>query len=110
MLCEAKTCCSPSGRGPRVRTGGFFAIPKTLDKCTVIVNLVPVNRAMPEKPEKVSFLSMDWPCWRTWRSRVHHSSYPPSMVRPGVSGWSVRCSGSQGGGDEELCMCHGVRR
>ena len=27
--------------------GGVFAIPKTLDKCSMIVNLVPVNREMP---------------------------------------------------------------
>ena len=50
---------------------GFFAIPKTLDKCSLIVILVPVNREMPEKPEK--FSPLQWrssPCWRRWRRRV----------------------------------------
>ena len=30
---------------------GVFAIPKTLEKCSLIVNQVPVNRAIPKKPE-----------------------------------------------------------
>ena len=39
--------------------GGVFAIPKTLDKCSPIVNLVPVNREMPEKPEKFLLPSVE---------------------------------------------------
>ena len=39
--------------------GGVFAIPKTLDPCSLIVNLVPVNREMPEKPEKFSLQSVE---------------------------------------------------
>ena len=47
---------SPGSPGPN---GGVFAIPKTLDKCSLIVNLVPVNREMPEKPEKFSLPSVE---------------------------------------------------
>ena len=39
--------------------GGVFAIPKTLDKCSLIVNLVPLNRAMLEKPETFSLPSVE---------------------------------------------------
>ena len=46
----------PGSPGPN---GGVFAIPKTLDKCSLIVNLVPVNREMPEKPEKFSMPSVE---------------------------------------------------
>ena len=46
----------PGSPGP---SGGVFAIPKTLEKCSLIVNLVPVNRAMPEKPEKFSLPSVE---------------------------------------------------
>ena len=46
----------PGSPGPN---GGVFAIPKTLDKCSLIVNLVPVNREMPEKPEKFSLPSVE---------------------------------------------------
>ena len=42
---------APGSPGP---SGGFFAIPKMLDKCSLIVNFVPVNREMPEKPETFS--------------------------------------------------------
>ena len=54
MPCVARTCCSPSRQGLRVGRGGGFAIPKSLDKCSLIVNLVLVNREMPEKAEKFS--------------------------------------------------------
>ena len=37
----------PGSPGPN---GRVFAIPKTLEKRSLIVNLVPVNRAMPKKP------------------------------------------------------------
>ena len=46
----------PGSPGPN---GGVFAIPKTLDKCSLIVNLVPGNREMPEKPEKFSLPSVE---------------------------------------------------
>ena len=59
MLCVARTCCSPSRRGNQVRTGGSSPFQKTLDKCSVIVNLVPVNREMPKKPDKFSLPSME---------------------------------------------------
>ena len=35
--------------GPNV---GVLAIPKTLHNCSLLVNLVPVNREISEKPEK----------------------------------------------------------
>ena len=41
------------------RNEGVFAIPKTLEKCGLIVSLVPVNRAMPEKPGKFSLPSVE---------------------------------------------------
>ena len=47
----------PGSLGPN---GGVFAIPKMLDKCSMIVNLVPVNREMPEKPEKFSLPSVEF--------------------------------------------------
>ena len=46
----------PGSPGPN---GGVFAIPKTLDKYSLIVNLVPVNREMPEKPKKFSLPSVE---------------------------------------------------
>ena len=39
--------------------GGVCAIPKTLDKCRLIVNLVPVNGEVPEKPKKFSLPSVE---------------------------------------------------
>ena len=39
--------------------GELFAIPKTLEKCNLIVNLVPVNGAMPQKPQKFSLTSVE---------------------------------------------------
>ena len=59
MLCVATTCCSPFRRGLWVQTGEGFAIPKRLDKCSLIVNLVPVNRDMPKKPQKFSLPSVE---------------------------------------------------
>ena len=46
----------PGSPGPN---GGVFAVPKTLDKCSLIVTLVPVNREMLEKPEKFSLPSVE---------------------------------------------------
>ena len=46
----------PGSPGPN---GGVFGIPKTLDKCSLIVNLVLVNREMPEKPVKFSLPSLE---------------------------------------------------
>ena len=47
---------SPGSPGPN---GGVFAIPKTHDKYSLIVNLVPLNREMLEKPEKFSLPSVE---------------------------------------------------
>ena len=46
----------PRSPGPK---GGVFVIPKTLDKCSLIVNLVLVNREMPDKSEKFSLQSVE---------------------------------------------------
>ena len=46
----------PGSPGPN---GGDFAMPKTLDKCSLIINLVPVNKEMLEKPEKFSLPSVE---------------------------------------------------
>ena len=95
----------PGSRGPN---GGVFAILKTLDKCRLIVILVPVKREMPEKQsifatvnggpgpvggggtaKFIVFLAL-----LLWLG----------TVPPGRSG---RCWGSQGGGGgAELCICH----
>ena len=95
----------PRSPGPN---WGVFAIPKTLDKCSVIVNLVPVNREMPEKPEKFSLPSVEvLALLAQVAQHVHRFPRPPSMVRHGASGRSGRCRGSRGGGGgEALCVCH----
>ena len=49
----------PLPQGSPGPNGGVFAIPKTLDKCSLIVNLVPVNREMSEKPEMFSLPSVE---------------------------------------------------
>ena len=56
MLCVAKKLfpLPPGFVGPN---GGVFAIPKTFDKCSLIVNLLLVNREMPERLEKFSLPS-----------------------------------------------------
>ena len=46
----------PGSPGPN---RGVFAIPKTLEKCSLMVNMLPVNRSMPEKPEKFSLPSVE---------------------------------------------------
>ena len=46
----------PGSPGPN---GGVFAIPKSPDKCSLIVTLVPVNREMREKLEKFSRPSVE---------------------------------------------------
>ena len=47
----------PGSPGPN---GGSFAIPKTLDKCSLIANLLPVNGEMPEKPDNFSLPSVEF--------------------------------------------------
>ena len=45
----------PGSPGPN---GGVFAIPKTEEKCSLIVNLVPLNEEMRSRPEKFSLPSV----------------------------------------------------
>ena len=88
-------------------SGGVFAIPKTLDKCSLIVNLVPVNREIPEKPEKFSLPSVEVLALLAQVAQQGSSFFlPPSNN-------SARCLqpvrevlGLPGGRDEERCMCH----
>ena len=97
MLCEVRTCCSPSRRGQQVR-GGVFAIPKTLDKCSLIVNLVPVNRALPEKPEKLSLPSVEVLALLAQVAEQGSSFFLPSFYgRVHASGRSGRCWVSRSG-------------
>ena len=88
--------------------GGVFPIPKTLDKCSPIVNLVLVNRAMPKQPEKFSLPSVEVLALLAQVAQQGSSFFLPSFygrarcLRPV---WEVL--GLPGvGGDEELCMCH----
>ena len=46
----------PGSLGPN---GGVFAIPKTEEKCSLIVNLVPLNEEMRSRPEKFSLPSVE---------------------------------------------------
>ena len=46
----------PGCPGPN---GGVFAFAKTLNMCSLIANLVPINRQMPEKTEKFLLLSVE---------------------------------------------------
>ena len=46
----------PGSPGPN---GGVFAIPKTEEKCSLIVNLVPLNEEMRSRPEKFSLPSVE---------------------------------------------------
>ena len=86
----------PGSLGPN---GGVSTIPKTLDKCSLIVNLVPVNRATPEKLEKFSLPSVEVLALLAQVAQQGSSFFLLSFYG--------RCWGSGGGGgDEELCMCH----
>ena len=72
----------PLPQGSPGPNGGVFATPKTLDKRSLIVNLVPVNREMRGKPEKFSLPSVEVLALLVrWRSRVHRFSYPPFYDR-----------------------------
>ena len=85
----------PRSPGPN---GGVFAIPKTLDKCSLIVNLVPVNREMPEKPEKFSLPYVEVLALLAQVAQQGSSFFlPPYIVEPDVSGRFGRCWGSRGG-------------
>ena len=46
----------PGSPGPH---GGVFAIPKTEEKCSLIVNLLPLNEEMRSRPEKFSLPSVE---------------------------------------------------
>ena len=109
MLCVAKLLfhLPPGSPGPN---GGVFAISKTLDKCSVIVNLVPVNREMPEKPEKFSL-----PCVEVLALLAQVAQQGSSFFLPPLYGRArslrpicevLGLPGGGGAGDEELCMCH----
>ena len=95
----------PGSPGPN---GGGFAIPKTLEKCSLIVNLIPVNRVMKEKPEKFSLSSVE-----VLALLAHVARHGSSFFLPPFNGrarclrpvWDV-LSLPGGGGDNELCMCH----
>ena len=85
----------PGSRGPN---GGVFAIPKTLDKCSLIVNLVPVNREMLEKREKFSLPSVEVLALLAQVAQQGSSFFLPLyIVEPDVSGRFGRCRGSRGG-------------
>ena len=96
----------PGSPGPN---WGLFAIPKTLDKCSLVVNLVPVNREMPEKPEKFSLPSVEVLALLAQVAQQGSSFFLPPLysgarcLRPV---WEVLGLSGGGGGDEELCMCH----
>ena len=79
---RSKNLLFPLVLGSPGPTGGFFAIPKTLEKCSLIVNLVPVNGEMPEKP---------LPFWRSWRRRDLLFSSPLSVIELDASGRFGRC-------------------
>ena len=94
----------PSGSlGPN---RGVFAIPKMLEKCRLIVNLVPVNRAMPEKPEKF------WlPSREVLALLAQVAQQGSSFSLPSFYGWA-RClrparevPGLTGGGGMMSCVC-----
>ena len=93
----------PGLAGPN---GGVFAIPKTLDKCSLIVNLVPVNREMAEKPEKFSLPSVEVLALLAQVAQQGSSFFLPPLysrarcLRPV---WEVL--GLLGGGGERNCVC-----
>ena len=84
----------PGSPGPN---GGVFVIPKRLQKCSLIVNLVPVNRAMPETPDKFSLPSVEvLPLFAqvAWRgssfflpSFYGGAMCPSALEGAGVAGW-----------------------
>ena len=98
---------APGSLGPN-GGGGGFAIPKTLDKCSLIVNLVPVNREMPKKPDIFSLPSLEVLALLAQVAQRGSSFFLPSFY-----GWArclrpvwVALGLPGGGGDWELCMCH----
>ena len=86
----------------------MFAIPKTLEKCSPIVNLILANRAMRGKLEKFSPPSVEVLALLAQVARQGSSFFLPSFygrakcLRPV---WDV-LSLLGGEGDSELCMCH----
>ena len=86
--------------------GGVFAIPKTLDKCGLIVNPVPMNREMQENPEKFSLPSVERLALLAQVAQQGSSFFLPSFygraryLRPV---WEVL--GLPGGGGMRNCVC-----
>ena len=95
----------PRSPGPN---GGVFAIPKTLDKCSLIVNLVPVHREMPKKPEKFFLLLLEVLAFLAQVAQHGSSFFRPPLYGRAPSlrlVWEVL--GLPGGrGGEEFCMCY----
>ena len=94
----------PGSPGPN---GGWFAIPKTLDKCSLIVNLVPVNREMPEKPQKFLLMLVEVLALLAQVAQQGSSFFLPSFygrawcLRPV---WEV-LGLPGGGGGMRSCLC-----
>ena len=94
----------PGSPGPN---GGVFAIPKTEEKCSLIVNLVPLNEQMRSRPEKFSLPSVEVLALlaqvaQQGSSFFLHSFYARARCLRPV--WDVLSL--PGGGGDELCMCH----
>ena len=97
----------PPSAGVSGSERGSFAIPKTLDKCSLIVSLVLVNREMPEKPEAFSLPLVEVVALLAQVAQQESSFLLPPLysrapcLRPI---WEVL--GLLGGEGVELCVCH----
>ena len=100
--------CSPCRQGPRVQLSGVFAIPQTVAKCSLIVNLKRVQRAMRGKPEKFSLPSVELLALRAKVGRQRSSFLLPLFYGRAKCLRRVLVLLSLPGEDagSELCMCH----